>query len=105
LREGLEHFSNNGTTTDPVTARSRGTAAKKIARSSFGAVIGTIGRRIVFQMKNKVSEMKAELTSAKEEEANILNGLADELFWKTMVELPEIPEKQRIKRPEAGKGR
>lgn len=49
--------------------------------------------------------MKAELTSAKEEEANILNGMADKLFWKTVVELPEIPEKQRIKRPEAGKGR
>lgn len=56
-------------------------------------------------MKNKVSEMKAELTSAMEEEVSILNGLTDELFWKTVAELPQMPEKQRIKRTEAGKGR
>jgi len=60
---------------------------------------------IPFLDEEQVSEMKARLTSAMEEEASLLNGLTKTSFRKAVAELPQMPEKQRIKRPEAGKGR
>ncbi len=43
--------------------------------------------------------MKARLTSAMDEKTGRLNGLAEALFSETVADLPQMPEKQRIKRP------
>jgi hypothetical protein len=47
----------------------------------------------------QVPEMKARLTSATDEKTGRLNGLAEALFSETVADLPQMPEKQRIKRP------
>jgi hypothetical protein len=38
-------------------------------------------------------------------ELGLINGLDKALFRSVVAELPQMPEKQRIRRPEAGKDR
>jgi hypothetical protein len=40
-----------------------------------------------------------------EGEPRLINGLTEAAFRKAVAELPQMLEKQRIKRPKAGKGR
>jgi hypothetical protein len=49
--------------------------------------------------------MKAGFTSAMEGEPSLINGLTEAAFRKAVAELPQMLEKQRKKRPKAGKGR
>jgi hypothetical protein len=74
-------------------------------RGSILAVSKAIGEAHPSFGKEQVSEIKARLTSATEREHGLINGLNKALFRSVVAELPQMPEKQPIRRPEAGKGR
>jgi hypothetical protein len=52
-----------------------------------------------------MSEIKAGLASVMERERALINGLDKAPLRSVVAELPQMPENQRIRRPEAGKDR